>query len=186
MILKLRERQSCCNCEQCAKAEPKISSTSAWDRSTVCSWHCRTCLADRLQQDRLRRLCELPTAGSWAFAQAAWKRAERFSSRTLGEVFSGTSGALTSSWHGTPSTMSPRSLLKELKLDQCQYNLFCGRTGLRHRKSTGTLLSSFWMKIHLQRTCGGDHEHTPIEGHGSAKLQNSGQPLYARHSVWRL
>ena len=37
MILKLRERQSCCNCEQCAKAEPKISSTSAWDRSTVCS-----------------------------------------------------------------------------------------------------------------------------------------------------
>ena len=37
MSLKLRERQSCCNCEQCAKAEPKISSTSAWDRSTVCS-----------------------------------------------------------------------------------------------------------------------------------------------------
>ena len=26
--------------------------------------HCRTCLADRLQQDRLRRLCELPTAAN--------------------------------------------------------------------------------------------------------------------------
>ena len=24
-------------------------------------WHCRTCLADRLQQERLCRLCELPT-----------------------------------------------------------------------------------------------------------------------------
>ena len=36
VILKLRERPSCC-CKQCAKAEPKISSTSAWNRSTVCS-----------------------------------------------------------------------------------------------------------------------------------------------------
>ena len=37
MMRKFRERLSCCSCEQCAKVEPKISMTSVWDKSTVCS-----------------------------------------------------------------------------------------------------------------------------------------------------
>ena len=37
MIRKFRERLSCCSCEQCAKVEPKISMTSVWGKSTVCS-----------------------------------------------------------------------------------------------------------------------------------------------------
>ena len=37
MIRKFRERLSCCSCEQRAKVEPKISMTSVWDKSTVCS-----------------------------------------------------------------------------------------------------------------------------------------------------
>ena len=37
MMRKFREGLSCCGCEQCAKVEPKISMTSVWDKSTVCS-----------------------------------------------------------------------------------------------------------------------------------------------------
>ena len=51
-----------------------------------------------------------------------------------------------------------------VKIDQCMYGLCDQDNGLPHRKSTGLLLSSKWMKKRLNRLCDQGHQHQPLEG----------------------
>ena len=51
-----------------------------------------------------------------------------------------------------------------VKIDQCQYGLRDPVNGLPHRKSTGLLLSSHYMKRRLNRLCDHSHDHQPLEG----------------------
>ena len=66
--------------------------------------------------------------------------------------------------------------LELMKIDQCQYGLKDFHTGLPHRKSTGLLTASSWMKLRLQRRCQRDHQHVPIEGSNLSKASEQWPP----------
>ena len=68
-----------------------------------------------------------------------------------------------------PFNVFTGEFLELIKLDQCQYGLVDKDTGLPHRKSTGLLCSSSWMKQRLQKLCDGQHAHVHIEGGNKSK-----------------
>ena len=73
MIRKFRGRLSCCSCEQYAKVEPKISMTSVWDKSTVCSCWQLTHAADPILLNLaagIARQCRLPGSSKHRFGYA--------------------------------------------------------------------------------------------------------------------
>ena len=57
-----------------------------------------------------------------------------------------------------------------VRLDQCCYDLKDRKSNLPHLKPTGLLLSSSYMKQHLQQRCDGSHLHEPLEGGNRTKL----------------
>ena len=61
-------------------------------------------------------------------------------------------------------------------IDQCQYGLRDPSTGLALQKATGLLTASEWMKLRLQRRCGKDHQHRPIEGSNISKTAEQWPP----------
>ena len=57
-----------------------------------------------------------------------------------------------------------------VKIDQCQYGLRDVQNGLPHKKSTGLMLSSHFMKKRLNKQCDGSHEHQQLEGSNRTRL----------------
>ena len=66
--------------------------------------------------------------------------------------------------------------LELMHIDQCQYGLRDPSTGLALQKATGLLTASEWMKLRLQRRCGKDHQHRPIEGSNISKTAEQWPP----------
>ena len=61
-------------------------------------------------------------------------------------------------------------LLEAIYLDQCQFGLSDLDTGLPHRKPTGMLSASRFIKEELAKTCPGGHEHQHLEGGRRTRL----------------
>ena len=61
-------------------------------------------------------------------------------------------------------------LLEAVRFDQCQFGLVDLDTNLPHRKPTGMLTASKFIKEELSRTCPGDHVHQVLEGGRRTRL----------------